>query len=229
MKQSTQFRQITLAGTVVLLLLAGTAAPVHAMQRQDKGNRQQQHVQQSQQGRQQQRVYQQGQNRQQQQRVHQSQQGQSRQQRVYQQGQNRPQQRIQQRTVRPSQQGPRVRQADYRGTWQQHRAHSWQSEHRTWQQRGGYHGYRIPQDRYRRYFGHDHWFRIHGRPLFVVGGYPRFWYGGFWFSLVDPWPEYWSDNWYDTDDVYVEYYGDGYYLYNRRHPLDRIAVTVFVR
>jgi hypothetical protein len=41
---------------------------------------------------------------------------------------------------------------------------------------------------------------------------------GFWFSLVDLWPEYWSDNWYENDDVYVDYAGDGYYLYNRSYP-----------
>jgi hypothetical protein len=34
---------------------------------------------------------------------------------------------------------------------------------------------------------------------FVVGGYPRFQYGGFWLSVVDPWPEYWSEDWYDND------------------------------
>ncbi len=65
-------------------------------------------------------------------------------------------------------------------------------------------------------------------PMVVVAGYPRFQYGGFWFSVVDPWPEYWSDDWYDNDDVYIEYYGDGYYLYNRRFPQDRIAISVSV-
>ena len=102
--------------------------------------------------------------------------------------------------------------------WQQHRARSWESEHRTWQQRGGYNGYRIPQDRYRRYFGPQHRFRIYRYPMVVIGGYPRFQYGGFWFSLLDPWPEYWSDGWYDNDDVYIDYYEDGYYLYNPRYP-----------
>ena len=63
----------------------------------------------------------------------------------------------------------------------------------------------------------------------VVGGYPRFQYGGVWLSVVDPWPEYWSDDWYDNDDVYIDYYGSGYYLYNRRYPQDRIAVMVSVK
>jgi hypothetical protein len=112
--------------------------------------------------------------------------------------------------------------------WQQHRAHNWQSEHRDWQQRGGYNGYRIPDDRYRGHFGQDHWFRIHSYPFELYGGYPRFRYGGFWFGFMDPWPEYWSDDWYDNDDVYVVYSDDGYYLYNRRYPRDRIAITVYV-
>ena len=61
-----------------------------------------------------------------------------------------------------------------------------------------------------------------------VGGHRRFQYGGFWFGFVDPWPEYWSANWYDDDDVYVDYYGDGYYLYNRRYPGDRIAISFYL-
>jgi len=117
---------------------------------------------------------------------------------------------------------------EQRDVWQQHRARAWQSEHRSWQQRGGYSGYRIPDDRYRGYFGRSHYFRIYSQPLVVVGGYPRFQYEGYWFSLVDPWPEYWSDDWYDSDDVSIEYFGDGYYLYNRRYPGDRIAVNVYL-
>ena len=102
--------------------------------------------------------------------------------------------------------------------WQQHRSQHWESDHRTWQQRGGYHGYRIPDDRFRGYFGPDHGFRIYGLPFLVVGGYPRFQYDGYWFSPVDPWPEYWGNDWYDNDDVYVNYVDNGYYLYNRRYP-----------
>jgi hypothetical protein len=65
-------------------------------------------------------------------------------------------------------------------------------------------------------------------PLVVVDGYPRFHYSGFWFSVLDPWPEYWADTWYGDDDVYIQYSLDGYYLYNRRFPQDRIAVTVLM-
>ncbi|MHB8484315.1 MAG: hypothetical protein ACYDCM_01095 [Candidatus Acidiferrales bacterium] len=103
-------------------------------------------------------------------------------------------------------------------TWQQHRARNWESEHRTWQQRGGYRGYRIPDSYYRSHYGQGHWFRVYNLPFMVVGGYPRFQYGGYWFDFVDPYPDYWGNDWYQTDDVYVAYYGDGYYLFNRRYP-----------
>ncbi len=109
-------------------------------------------------------------------------------------------------------------------TWQQGRARNWESEHRTWVQRGGYGGAYIPQARFSLYFGPQHWFRIHTRPVLYMG-YPRFAYRGFTFLLVDPWPEYWTDDWYATDDVFVDY-DDGYYLVNRRRPGVRLALTV---
>ncbi len=110
--------------------------------------------------------------------------------------------------------------------WHEHGSHNWEADHRSWQQRGGYHGYRIPDDRFRGYFGQDHGFRISGLPFLVVGGFPRFQYQGYWFTEVDPWPEYWGDNWYDNDDVYVNYIDNGYYLYNRRYPNVGIAINV---
>ena len=113
-----------------------------------------------------------------------------------------------------------------RDVWQVHRAKNWKHEHRGWHERGGYHGYRIPEDRFRAHFGRAHWFRVRSVPIIVVDSYPRFQYGGFWFSMVDPWPEYWAPTWYETDDVYVDYVNDGYYMYNRRHPGVAIAVNV---
>jgi hypothetical protein len=91
---------------------------------------------------------------------------------------------------------------DHHNDWQGRRARDWRSDHRTWEQRGGYRGYRIPEYRFGRYFG------------------PRQ------FSLVDQWPEYWAEDWYETDDVYIAYAGDGYYLFNRRFPGVGIAVSV---
>jgi hypothetical protein len=60
----------------------------------------------------------------------------------------------------------------------------------------------------------------------VVGGFPRFQYNGFWFSLVDPWPDYWGNNWYERDNVYIVYQNDGYYMYNQRYPSVGIAISV---
>jgi len=64
--------------------------------------------------------------------------------------------------------------------------------------------------------------------MVVIGGFPRFQYEGLWFSVVDPWPQYWSDNWYENDDVYIAYSGDGYYMYDRSYPDDRIAISVYL-
>ena len=111
-------------------------------------------------------------------------------------------------------------------TWEQHRSQRWESDHRSWRQRGGYHGYRIPDDRFRGRFGPEHAFRIYGLPFMVYRGYPRFQYGGYWITAVDPWPEYWGNNWYDNDDVYITYVDDGYYMYNRRYPTVGIAIRI---
>jgi hypothetical protein len=119
--------------------------------------------------------------------------------------------------------GPRYVRQDI---WQRQRAHDWRREHRPWHARGGYHGYRIPEDRFRAHFGRGHWFRVHDLPVVVVEGSPRFQFGGYWFSVVDPCPETWSPVWYRTDDVYVDYVNDGYYMYNRRHPGIAIAINV---
>ena len=113
-----------------------------------------------------------------------------------------------------------------RAGFDQSHAHQWDNEHHSWAQRGGYHGYRIPDDRFRAYFGRDHHFRIYGLPLLFVGGYPRFQYDGYWVTLVDPWPESWPSNWYEVDDVYLDYTDDGYYLYDVTRGGPGIAVTV---
>lgn len=133
-------------------------------------------------------------------------------------------QRSQQATRGPAQSSsqPQAQQAE----WQQHRAQHWQSDHRTWQQRGGYHGQRVPEDRYRAEFGQQHEFRLSSEQVVFVGGYPRFQYGGYWVMLVDPWPEYWAVNWYDTDECYIVFLNDGYYLFDTRYPGVGIAVNI---
>ena len=113
-----------------------------------------------------------------------------------------------------------------RSGFAQSHAKSWNDDHRTWQQRGGYTGYRVPDDRFREYFGRDHFFRISGLPLLFVGGFPRFQYDGYWVTFVDPWPDNWPPNWYETDSCYLDYTGDGYYLYDNNYPGIGIAVTI---
>jgi hypothetical protein len=117
-------------------------------------------------------------------------------------------------------------QGQVRSGFIQSRASSWNNEHRTWGQRGGYNGYRIPEDRFKLYFGSNHFFRISGLPMLFVGGYPRFQYDGYWVTFMDPWPEDWPPTWYESDDVYIDYTGDGYYVYDRMHPGIGIAVTI---
>src|SRR5665213_2080814 len=220
--------------SAVLSFMLGIAVPVFAQndkqgdkkdqpKQQQKANDQvrpaQQHDQQPQnQGRQQQQAQQQ-----QQQKQNQNNQQQQRAQQQQRQDQNNQQQRAQQQQ-RPqrTQEQQRVEQS----TFQSHRAGNWQSDHRSWQQRGGYNGYRIPDDRYRGYFGSQHYFRIYDLPFMVYGGFPRFQYQGYWITLLDPWPENWSNDWYDNDDVYINYGNDGYYMYNRRYPGIGIAVSI---
>jgi hypothetical protein len=126
--------------------------------------------------------------------------------------------------VHPS--GVPQHQAQVRSGFVQSRATSWNSEHRSWGQRGGYSGYRVPEDRFKLYFGNDHFFRINTLPMVFVGGYPRFQYDGYSVTFVDPWPEAWAPTWYETDDVYIDYTNDGYYVYDRVHPGIGIAVTL---
>lgn len=208
------------------------ANPEQQHQRQDQNKQQQQHSQQPRHDQEEQQQHAQQQQRQdqnnrqqhaqqQQRRDHNEQQHAQQQQRQDQNNRQHAQQRGNEHLQRTQEQ-----QRVQHSAWQEHRSQRWDSDHRNWQQRGGYHGYRIPDDRYRGYFGRDHGFRIYGLPFLVVGGYPRFQYQGYWISLVDPWPEYWGNDWYDNDDVYVTYVDNGYYMYNRRYPNVGIAISI---
>ncbi len=236
---------IGITSTAILSLLLGVAAPAYA-QHEEQGEKQDhaqqqggheqtkpspQHAQKPQQKQQQQAQHNQQQAQQKQQEQAQQKQKQQQDQHNQQQAQhqqrqqaqhNQQQARVQQQQPQHSQQQQQVQ----RSAWQQHRSQNWQSDHRDWQQRGGYRGYRIPDDRYRGYFGPSHGFRINTLPFLVVGGYPRFQYEGYWISAVDPWPSSWGDDWYDNDDVYVNYVDNGYYLYNRRYPGEGIAINI---
>ncbi|MFZ0863799.1 MAG: hypothetical protein WAN18_24260 [Candidatus Sulfotelmatobacter sp.] len=209
---------IGITGTAILSLLLGIAAPAYAQheqqaEKQDHPQQQQSKHEQAKPGQQQQK---QEQNKQTQQHAQQQQK----------QEQNKQTQHAQQQRGNERPQRTQEQQRVQQSAWQQHRSQHWDSDHRNWQQRGGYHGYRIPDDRFRGYFGPEHGFRIYGLPFMVVGGYPRFQYQGYWISLVDPWPEYWGNDWYDNDDVYVAYVDNGYYLYNRRYPNVGIAIRI---
>ena len=246
-------RIIGITSTAILSLLFGIAGPAYAQQEQQgekqdhaqqqqgkhdqaKPEQQQQHAQQS--PRQEQNNQQQhAQQPQQQDRNNQQQHAQqpprreqnSQQQHAQQpprQEQNNQQRYAQQQRGNERPQRTQEQQRVQQSAWQQHSSQHWDSDHRNWQQRGGYQGYRIPDDRYRGYFGQDHGFHIYGLPFMVVGGYPRFQYEGYWISLMDPWPEYWGNDWYDNDDVYVAYTDNGYYMYNRRYPNVGIAISI---
>ncbi len=200
--------------SAVLALALGVAAPAFA-QDQKQSDKRDQPKQQQQPAPQQQRAQQQ---------QNQNNQKQAQQQRAQQQ-QNQNNQKQAQRQQQPPQRTAAQQRVE-QTTWQNHRAGNWQSDHRNWQQRGGYNGYRVPDDRYSVYFGQRHAFRIYGLPFMVYGGYPRFQYNGYWITLLDPWPGNWSNDWYDTDDVYVAYENGGYYLYNNRYPGIGIAVSI---
>ncbi len=107
------------------------------------------------------------------------------------------------------------------------RASNFDKQHQTWEQRGGYTGYRIPNDRFSQSFGSGHSFHMSGLPFMEFGGRPRFQYDGYWLSLMEPYPEYWGPSWDRNDDMYVEFSDGGYYLYDRRFP-GRPGVTLSI-
>ena len=215
---------VRVTGTAAVLMLVGMIIPAYAQHEGEGGKQaeksapQQQRAQQPQQQRaqppQQQRAQQP-----QQQRAQQPQQARQ---------QTQPQRTQQQARAWQQQRGWQQQGGAWQAhtTWQQGRATQWSSQHRTWAQRGGYGGYYVPQASFNLYFGSQHFFHIGTRPVMYMG-YPRFQYGGYSFLLLDPWPEYWSDNWYSSDDLYIDY-DDGYYLYDRRYPDVRLAVMIDV-
>ena len=81
------------------------------------------------------------------------------------------------------------------------------------------HGQRIPDDKFRANFGHEHHFRVQTT---VVEGQPRFQYGGYWFALSNPWP----GDWAYTDDCYVDYIDGEYVLLDLMHPGVQIVLVV---
>jgi hypothetical protein len=104
---------------------------------------------------------------------------------------------------KPNKQSERAEQQDHRG--QQHAAGQ-----------GGH----IPDDKFNSHFGREHRFVVNR--VTVVEGQPRFQYSGYWFALVDAWPEDWAY----TDDCYIDYIDGEYFLFDLLHPGIRVAVFV---
>jgi hypothetical protein len=119
-----------------------------------------------------------------------------------------------------------VSRVEHQRVWPRYRAQNWRSQHRTWAQRGGYHGYRIPSQRFGLYFGRPHRFHLSRYQVRFVGAYPQFYMDGYWFTMLDPVPEYWGDDWYDTDYVTIIESGDGYYLMNEGYPDAQLSISI---
>lgn len=238
--------------TAILLALAGVAPPAHAQdqQQQDKTHptkpahpQQQQkpahsqeqkpaHPQQkpAQPARQQQHQQQQAQHQQQQEQKPQqrAQQAQQRQQKV-QKTQRKEEQRQQNasrpqptRTQRAQQAPPERGGQPARGNPQQ-TAHYEQAHFRRYTPQRGERVVRIPDPQFREHFGRDHRFSI-GAPV-IVGGFPRFQYGGFWFVIEEPWPGYWT---YGSPDYYILFTDGNYWLCDYDDPGVQIELTVIV-
>ena len=80
-------------------------------------------------------------------------------------------------------------------------------------------GAQIPADKFRAKFGRQHKFTVHQT---TVEGQPRFQYGGYWFTVVDPWPVEWAF----TDECYIDDVDGEYFLFDLAHPGSRIALIV---
>jgi hypothetical protein len=95
-----------------------------------------------------------------------------------------------------------------------------ESERRQGSQQGG--GRRIPDDRFKAHFGQEHHFHV-GHPV-MVGGRPRFSYGGYNFYIVQAWPSDWG---YD-DEVYIIDVDGVYYLVDAVHPGVQLELEVIL-
>jgi hypothetical protein len=94
-----------------------------------------------------------------------------------------------------------------------------QSGQKTAQPASGRSGH-IPDDKFRANFGRQHTVVI--RQPVMVGGQPRFQFGGYWFVISDPWPA----GWLYTDDCYIDYVDGEYVLFDLLHPGVSIALVV---
>jgi len=115
-----------------------------------------------------------------------------------------------------------ARQEHKNASHEEQTAHSQQQQrdsHARAVQPGHSGGGRIPDDRFRAHFGHEHRFHV------TEANYRqdrRFQYGGYWFGFVDPWPT----NWLYTQDVFVIEIDGVYYLCNPAYPGVNVALSV---
>jgi len=197
---------VGIIGTAVLSLTLGAAAPVYAQQEE--------HGQQDEHARQQEdKKVQQDKPAQQEEKHAQQEERKVQQEKPAQQEEKLAQQE------RPAQQEEKHEQQEQKKS-EQDRPAQRDAQHEQQAERGnGNHG-RIPDDRFRANFGHEHVFVIN-RPV-IIEGQPRFQYGGYWFGFSQPWPV----GWLYTDNVYVDFVDGGYYLYNPFHPGIRIVIIV---
>jgi hypothetical protein len=79
---------------------------------------------------------------------------------------------------------------------------------------------RIPDEKFKASFGREHTFHV-GHPV-IVGGRPRFQYGGYSFFISQSWPGGWG---YD-DDVYIIDVNGVYYLVNNYHPGVQVELVI---
>ncbi|MFZ0333132.1 MAG: hypothetical protein WAL69_03280 [Candidatus Acidiferrales bacterium] len=79
---------------------------------------------------------------------------------------------------------------------------------------------RIPDAQFSAHFGQGH--RFHIGPPMMVGGFPRFQYGGFWFVLEEPWPGYWGYG----SDFYIVFTDGDYWLCDYDDPGVEIQLAV---
>ncbi len=127
------------------------------------------------------------------------------------------------KTVQPKQvvrtpQQQQDQQTLQRRAWQERRANHFQYEHKDWKARGGYKGLLIADDYFQAHYGKAHVFRMYDLPFVYENGDPKFQVDGYWFTMLDPYPENWSGYWYETDDLFVDFRDGGYSLFNRGFP-----------
>ena len=82
----------------------------------------------------------------------------------------------------------------------------------------------IPDPKFKANFGRQHAFTVNRviTTTTIVPNQTRFFFAGYTFIFLDPWPA----EWLLTDDCYIDYVGDEYFLFDAFHPGIRVALFV---